>query len=217
MNKLIIFDFDGTLANSLPDVAFYVSETLVEFGFPSRTEEDVLPVMCYSIEEIFRVMSNTKDIDDTIVTKMVEHYQKITRQHQSPRTRLFDGIDHLLKEIAKRGDVMVVLSNKAQNELEVVFNKFLKDYAFDKAIGLKDGVVAKPDPTEIYKLMQEYGVDKSQTYLVGDGDTDVLAGINAGIKLIAVTYGYRDKDFLINLGAKTFADTPQEVLQLIYE
>lgn len=214
--KLIIFDLDGTLCDTLPDVGYYVSETLVEFGFAPKTLEEVLTVMCYSIEEIFRVLSNTKDISDPIITKMVAHYQKITKIHKSPRTRLFDGIDELLKTIKSKGDKMVILTNKAADECGVIYEKFLKDYGFDKLIGLQEGVIPKPDPTEINKLMVEYGVGKDQTYFIGDGDTDVLAALNANVKLIAVTYGYRDRQFLKSLGAYDFADNPQQVIQKIY-
>lgn len=214
--KLFIFDLDGTLCDTLPDVAFYVNQTLVKFGFNGVTKEQVFDTMCYSIEEIFHILSGVKDVNDPIIKQLVDYYQPTIRQSKSPRTRLYDGIDSLLKAIKDKGDYLVILTNKSAYEAEVVYDKLLKEFNFDKVVGLKEGIIPKPDPTEIYNLIKEFCVDKQNTYFIGDGDTDVLAALNAKVNLIAVTYGYRDKDYLASLGAKTLADNPKEVEELIY-
>ena len=215
--KLFIFDLDGTLCDTLPDVGFYVSHTLVKFGFKSVTKAQVFDTMCYSIEEIFHLLSGVKDVNDPIIKQMVNYYQPTIRESKSPRTRLYQGIDKLLTAIKNRGDYLAILTNKSAYEAEVVYDKLLKDFNFDKVVGLKEGIIPKPDPTEIYNLIKEFGVEKENTYFIGDGDTDVLASLNANVKLIAVTYGYRTKDFLKTLGAYDFADNPQQILEKIYD
>jgi phosphoglycolate phosphatase len=128
---------------------------------------------------------------------------------------LYDGISELITNLKQNGCKIAILTNKAQDEMQVIYDRLLSKFKFDEVIGLREGVAIKPDPTEIFNLMKKFGVDKANTYFVGDGDTDVLAARNADVNLIAVTYGYRDKDYLQKLGAKTFADTPSEILKYI--
>jgi phosphoglycolate phosphatase len=99
--------------------------------------------------------------------------------------------------------------------MQVIYQRLLSGFGFDAVIGLKDGVVAKPNPTELYNLMDKFGADNQNTYFIGDGDTDVLAANNAGVNQIAVTYGYRDKEHLQKLGATVLADTPKDIQSLI--
>ena len=91
--------------------------------------------------------------------------------------------------------------------------KLITGYEFDASESYEDFVYAfVPGFTEGLKLMKEFGTEREQTYFIGDGDTDVLAGINAGVKLITVTYGYRDKELLKQLGASVFVDSPSQIL-----
>ena len=158
-----------------------------------------------------------KNKDSQIVKDAVAYYQKSIKESKSPRTVLYDGISELLVSLKQNGCKIAILTNKAQDEMQVIYDRLFSEYAFDEAIGLRQGIAIKPDPTEIFNLMKKFGVDKENTYFVGDGDTDVLAALNAGVNLIAVTYGYRDKDYLQKLGARNFANTPSEILKYILD
>lgn len=211
MNKLVIFDLDGTLCNSLPDIAYFANESLKYIGSEPRDEKTIRDAVCLSIEEIFCLLTGEKE-GSPIAKEATAYYKKHIKESQSPRTALYDGIDELLINLKKKGYKLAILTNKAQDETQVIYQRLLSGFGFDAVIGLKEGVAVKPDPAEIFNLMKKFGTDKQNTYFVGDGDTDVLAANNAGVNLIAVTYGYRDKDYLQKLGAKVFADTPSEIL-----
>lgn len=214
MNKLVIFDLDGTLCNTLADIVYYANETLETFGYPKREYEKIKDAVCYSIEEIFSILSG-EPLESDFPKKAAKYYTKRITEDRNPRATLYDGISEALTQLKKSGCKLAILTNKAKAELLVIYDRLLKQYGFDAIVGLEEGVVEKPNPTELYKLMQKFCVDKQNTYFVGDGDTDVLVANNAGVNLIAVTYGYRDKQTLQNLGASIFADSPQELLKLI--
>ena len=214
MNKLVIFDLDGTLCDTLLDIEYYANESLEKFGYATRSRKEIRDTVCLSIEEIFCLLMGEKK-GSPIAKQATEYYKKRIKEDKSPRTKLFDGTDNLLATLKEKGYKLAILTNKSADETEVIYQRILAEFGFDEVIGLKEGVVAKPEPTEIFKLMEKFGADKQNTYFVGDGDTDVLAALNADVNLITVTYGYRDKDYLQGLGAKVFADNPQEILSLI--
>ncbi|MBR2869973.1 MAG: HAD family hydrolase [Clostridia bacterium] len=216
MNKLVIFDFDGTLCDTLPDIVYFANQTLKNAGYEAKPSQQIRDTVCLSIAEIFSLLTGEKQ-NSQIVKDAVAYYQKSIKESKSPRTVLYDGISELLASLKQNGCKIAILTNKAQDEMQVIYDRLFSEYAFDEAIGLRQGIAIKPDPTEIFNLMKKFGVDKENTYFVGDGDTDVLAALNAGVNLIAVTYGYRDKDYLQKLGARNFANTPSEILKYILD
>jgi phosphoglycolate phosphatase len=96
-----------------------------------------------------------------------------------------------------------------------VYKKYLAEYNFDVVVGQRANKKTKPDPETTLEIIKNLSADKENTYFIGDGDTDVLASLNAGVNLITVTYGYRDKDILEKLGATCFVDTPKEIADII--
>ncbi len=215
MNKLIIFDLDGTLLNTLPDLAFYVNDALKKFGYSTLSEKEVEKNVCYPSRDFLRRCMGEDDVNNPIIDTCHEYYSEQYRKSGSPRTKLYLNMDKTLIKIKEKGYKLAIFTNKTQKQTDVIFDKYLQEFNFDKVLGQKKGVVAKPDPTEIFNLMKEFNTDKENTYFVGDGDTDVLAALNAGVNLIAVTYGYRDKVILKTLGATVFADTPEEIAKII--
>lgn len=215
MNKLVIFDLDGTLCDTLPDLKYYVNLTCEKFGYPVCDTKRIRDNVCYPSLEFLIGCMGAEDAKIEDQKKFHEFYSQAYRESKSPRTRLFDGMEQALIRLKNAGFKLIIFTNKTQDQTDVIYDKYIKYIGFDKVLGLKEGVVPKPDPYEITKLMQEFGSDKENTYFVGDGDTDVLASINAGVNLVTVSYGYRDKDVLENLGAKVFADNPKQIADII--
>lgn len=215
MNKLVIFDLDGTLLDTLPDLTYYINDACKKFGFPTLQKNEVREHICYGSREFLRRCIGVSDTTNPIIDECHNYYSNEYKNSGSPRTCLFEGMDKTLKSLKEKGCKIAILTNKTQEQTDVIYEKYLKEFGFDVVVGLRQGIVAKPNPTEIFNLMQKFGTDKNNTYFVGDGDTDVLAAQNAGVKLIAVTYGYRDKEFLESLGAKVFAKKPEDILGVI--
>ena len=214
MNKLVIFDLDGTLCDTLDDLTYYVNVACRKFGYPEIDRSIARKHVCRGSLEFFRLCLGEQK-NNPKVEEYHEYYSDQYRLSGSPRTKLYDGMEQALLRLKANGYKFAILTNKTQVQTDVIYDRYIKHIGFDKVVGLRDGVVAKPDPTEILNLIKEFGTDKEHTYFIGDGDTDVLASLNAGVNLIAVTYGYRDKDLLEQLGAKVFADNPKEIADII--
>lgn len=215
MNKLVVFDLDGTICDTVYDIEYCLNQTLKHFGYPTRSEEQVRDAICAQLRELIRLSMEEKDASNPIIDESVEYYQNLINTSGYSRTILFKGIEKVIPALKKLGYKVAILTNKDNCEVKVVFEKLLKDFGFDKIVGLDGKIIPKPNPTELYNIMAEFGVSKEETYFVGDGDTDVQVALNAGVNLIAVTYGYRDKEYLQGLGATTFAQTPEEILSTI--
>ena len=214
MNKLVIFDLDGTLCDTLDDLTYFINDACKKFGYPTLEKQKVREYVCYGSREFFGMCLGL-DKNHPNLDEYHDYYSKQYKNSGSPRTRLYKGMEQTLLRLKEKGYKLAILTNKTQYQTDTIYDNYIKQFGFDKVLGLKEGVVAKPDPTEILKMMDEFETDRENTYFVGDGDTDVLAGIRAGVKLITVTYGYRDKDILLKLGAKVFADNPKEIADII--
>lgn len=215
MNKLVIFDLDGTLCDTLLDLHFYINETCKKFGYPVCDLKTIRTHVCYESLTFMARCMGAENKDTATLKEYHDFYAREYRLSGSPRTRLFDGMEETLIRLKNAGYKLAILTNKTQDQTDVIYDKYIKHIGFDKVVGLREGIVAKPDPTEILNLVKEFNSNLENTYFIGDGDTDVLASIRAGVNLIAVTYGYRDKDVLENLGAKVFADNPKEIADII--
>lgn len=214
MNKAVIFDLDGTLIDSLPDIAEYVNITLEKYGAPKK---EVCKIRQYigngARNLILRSFDGT--IEGERAEEILAFYNKNYTESGSPKTRLFDGVKDVLLELKKRGYKLGILTNKPQVTTDGVYQTYLKEIGFDAVVGQTAGKKIKPNPDTLLELLNNLGVLAENAYMVGDGETDVEVAINAGVHGVAVLWGYRDKDQLLNAGAKVFADKPLDLLKVI--
>ncbi len=214
MNKLVIFDLDGTLLDTLPDIHFYVNRMLEHFDYPLRTKEEVMHFIgCGSRNLIKKSLPN--NLTEERITECHNYYNKVYTQSNSPRTKLFDVIPQVVKNLKQRGYKIAILTNKPQETTDTVYERYMKDMGFDLVVGQKEGVKVKPDPTSAKEILKRFDVLPENTYFVGDGETDVETSINLGSNGIAVLWGYRNKDQLLSAGAKVFATNPVQLNDLI--
>ena len=146
-NKLVIFDFDGTLCNSLPDIVYFANEALKKVGCEPRDEKTIRDAVCLTIEEIFCLLTGEKK-GSPIAKEATDYYKKHIKESKSPRTVLYDGIGELLINLKRKGYKIAILTNKAEDEMQVIYQRLLSGFGFDAVIGLKEGVAVKPDPAE---------------------------------------------------------------------
>lgn len=214
MNKAVIFDLDGTLIDSLPDIAEYVNITLEKYGAPKK---DVCKIRQYIGNGARNLILRSFDgaIEGERAEEILAFYNKSYTESGSPKTRLFEGVKEVLFELKKRGYKLGVLTNKPQVTTDGVYQTYLKEIGFDAVVGQTAGKKIKPNPDTLLELLNSLGVLVENAYMVGDGETDVEVAINAGVHGVAVLWGYRDKDQLLNAGAKVFADKPSDLLKVI--
>ncbi len=212
--KTIIFDVDGTLIDSLPDILDNSNKTLRKYGKPEIDLKTIKGYVNDGADNLIRSIYG-KDLTDEEVNERLKTYIDFYKNSKNDMTRLYDGMDKVLKEFKNRGYKLAILSNKTHVALIPIYNKFFKQYGFDAYQGVEEGMKLKPDTEGIEKIIKALNADKKDVYMIGDGEPDVLTAKNAGVNGIAVLWGYREKTDLKKVGAKTFCSKPIDLLDII--
>lgn len=205
-----IFDLDGTLLYTLDDLASSVNHAMREFGFPEHSIEDVRKMVGNGIKKLIeRAIPSGKDNPqyDKVYSVFIEHYLK----HSLDTTRPYDGIIEMLGSLKKQGKKIAVVSNKYYKATEELCRHFFNDY-ISVAIGESENIRKKPAPDSVLEAIRRLGADKEDCVYVGDSEVDVETARNSGLPCISVLWGFREKDFLVEHGAETFIERPDEIL-----
>lgn len=211
--KAVIFDLDGTLLNTLEDLQDAVNHALAEYHMPLRTLEEIRSFVGNGIDKLMEraVPEGKAHPDFDAALACMKAYYAV---HCKDKTCPYEGILPLLEELRKRGMKLAIVSNKTDAEVKVLSKEYFGDY-FIASIGEMAGVDKKPAPDTALKALEELGVSKEQAVYVGDSDVDVKTAQNAGLRNIAVTWGFRSRSFLEKQGAEEFIDSPMELLEFI--
>lgn len=210
--QAIIFDLDGTLLNTIGDLADSVNEALRTFGFPILSEAEVQQRVGNGIQKLV-ARSLPENTPDTMRDACFAAFGAAYEERMMVRTRPYKGIVHLLHELQKRQVRVGVLSNKYDAAAKTLVSYYFGDLC-QHTIGEIQGVPRKPDPTLAFQLMEELQADPSNTLYVGDSDTDMLTAKNAGLVAVGVSWGFRDESVLVQGGADIVVHEPQTILQV---
>ena len=236
--KLAIFDLDGTILNTLDDLAASVNFALKQNGLSPRTIEEVrqfvgngirnLIVRSVCAAEGVPVIEGTvvspafaptltpseKDaffsLIDSVHASFTAHY----KIHCVDKTCPYEGIPELLQSLRAEGVLTAVVSNKADYGVQELCAKFFPNM-FDVALGEREGIKRKPAPDSIFAVMEQCGADKNETVYIGDSDVDIQTARNAGIDCISVTWGFRSVAFLREHGASKIVESAESVGRII--
>ena len=213
MKKAILFDLDGTLTNTSVDIWENVNLTMRKFGYPEITlEEAKLFVGNGAVKLIERSLKGAK-CDN--LKEVVDFYNNAYNFCGSPKTFVYEGMLDLLKRLKKEGYILAVISNKPQDGTTEVCKTFFSEVKFDCIFGQREGIKVKPDRECVDMTLKELGITGEEAIFVGDSDVDAMTAINAGVDGICVLWGYRPKERLVEVGAKVFAETTDELYQKI--
>lgn len=213
MKNTIIFDLDGTLLYTLEDLKNSTNYALEKYSMPKRTLDEIRTFVGNGIRLLIEraVPDGDKNpLFNDVFAAFKEHYSA----HSLDCTRPYDGVIEMLEEVKRRGFKTAIVSNKidsAVKELRDVFFPSLIDVAYGESPTVK----RKPAPDTVYAALSELGSEVSESVYVGDSDVDVMTAKNAGMDLVAVSWGFRDKDLLKSMGAGTIIDKPQELFLYI--
>lgn len=214
MKKLIIFDLDGTLLNTIEDIRECLNKTLEKYGFPTLNKEETLKRLGFGAKKLVElaVPSNDKNL----VEKVFNDYVPLQASSDNSKTVLYNGLDGVLKELKKLGYMLAVVSNKPDSVTQIVCEQKLGSYGFDFITGNQpDRFNPKPDKSCVEYCLNSLGIKKEEAIFVGDSEVDVQTFINAGVDGIGVTWGFRPKQILVDAGCACFADTASELLREI--
>ena len=213
--KAVIFDLDGTLINSLQDIADSMNRVLAAKGFPTHDYESYRYFIGRGLKNLVgRTLSEEQRTEETInglYTDLQNDYEKNCLQ----KTVLYNGIPALLDALAERHLTLAILSNKADEFTKKIAKELMSPWPFAKIIGSKEGIPRKPDPTGALMLSQSLDLLPSEILYVGDTSVDMKTAIAAGMFPVGVTWGFRTREELLESGAKAIIDKPEELLDLL--
>jgi len=215
MFKAVLFDLDGTILNTLVDLADAMNASLAHFGYPPHPVEAYKYFIGDAVEtEAKRAMpESARDIET--IKKVAALSEQIYDKCWHKNTKPYPGIPELLSKLSKRGLPMTILSNKPDYFTKIMVEKLLSDWHFEIVQGALPDIPVKPDPTSALQIAKQLKIPPEQFLYVGDTNTDMKTAVNAGMFPLGVLWGYRTKDEILASGAKLLANTPADVIKIL--
>ena len=215
MVKYIIFDLDGTLVNSIFDLADSVNYVLRQNGYDEHTLDSYYYFVGNgTLKLIERALPQDKRTDNEI-ERIHSQFAEYYSQNYLNKTVPYDGIKELLIKLDKRKIKYSVASNKTDNFTCEIINKLFCDNHFDVVMGKKDGNPTKPNPKIIYDILEENNFTPNEILFVGDSGVDIETGHNAKLRAVGCLWGFRDEKELIEAGADFIISHPMELIEII--
>lgn len=213
MYKSVIFDLDGTLLNTLGDLAASVNHALKSCGYPERTIAEVRAFIGNGVVKLMQ-RATPDGIGQQDFDRCFEAFRTHYLDHMFDTTMPYDGILPLLDALRADGIQTAVVSNKLHSGVVGLCKDFFGD-RLTCAFGVLDESERKPSPANVFKAMKQMNVNAADCVYVGDSEVDVQTANNAGLDCIAVTWGYRNLDVLKKNNPKYIIDSPEEILPIV--
>lgn len=213
MIKAAIFDFDGTLANTMPDLVTSLNQMRAHFGYAPITETDVLRAVNNATPKYVRLCL-PDDFDESCMQEAMDAYFAAYAVYHLDRTAPYAGIPNLLTKLKSDGIRLAVMSNKDDGHVKEM-TEALFPGMFDSAWGTVEGIPVKPNPARAFLIAKEFGVKPDETVFIGDSDFDMITAVNAGMIPVGVSWGYRDSETLAKGGAAYIADDTDKLYDII--
>lgn len=215
LTQLVIFDLDGTLIDSIGDLADAMNAVLQNLGHPVHPRQDYRFLVGDGIEILVRRALPPEVVKTTNISDVVRKMRREYSTRWTATTRAFPEIPELLAELHTRRVRTTVLSNKPDSPTREIVGELFPDKPFEVVRGAREGVPLKPDPTSTLETISELGVSPQQTVFVGDTPIDITTGANAGARTVGVTWGFRDAHELVDAGADHLIHRPLELLHCL--
>lgn len=211
--RAVLFDLDGTLANTLDDLADAVNWTLTQLGLPTHATDSYRHKVGDGAGTLMRrsLPADRQDQFDRALPMMRRRYS----EHLFDKTRLYEGVPELLDELVRRRVRLAVLSNKPHPATVEVVRTLLPRWTFDAIRGVMEAGPLKPDPAGAIAIADELGIPPAEWLYVGDTNVDIRTARAAGMLAVGALWGFRDAAELIAAGAAALIDQPAGVLRLL--
>ncbi|MDR1525896.1 MAG: HAD family hydrolase [Tannerella sp.] len=212
--KLIIFDLDGTLLNTILDLAHSTNHALEKNGFPAHPIETYKYFVGNGIHKLFERALPEGEKTEENITKMRKVFLPYYENHNTEYTEPYKGIPELLHMLQSKGLKLAVASNKYQQATEVLINKYFPEISFTSVFGQREGVPVKPDPAVVFEILKIACVQATEALYIGDSGVDMKTALNSGVTSIGVTWGFRPRSELEANGAVYIAGSTSDILHL---
>ena len=212
--KIIVFDLDGTLLNSLEDLADSANWVLEQHGFPTHPVDAYRYFVGDGVRKLIERILPQEERTDARIEQCRQEFVAYYKVHMEDKTSVYEGITELLAELKNRGLKIAVATNKVHVAVAPLMAKYFPNIRFDAMIGQREGVPVKPAPQIMFDILRETGCEPSEALHVGDTATDMQLAHNAGVTPVGVLWGYRPLEELREAGAKFIIEKPEELLGL---
>lgn len=215
MIHTILFDLDGTLLNTIDDLADAANWVCAQNGWPQHTVAEYKYMVGNGIPKLVERFSPAEARTPDRLAETLAQFTARYDAHKEDKTAPYPGIPELLKELKAAGIQTAVFSNKADALCGKIIEHYFGPGAFSAVRGSRPGVPTKPDPTGLWDLMRQLNADPATTLFVGDSDVDILTGHNAGLPAMGAVWGFRGAGELTAAGAEALAFRPGDILDYI--
>ena len=209
----VIFDLDGTLLDTLEDLTDSVNYALGEFGLSKRTKEEIRSFLGNGAEVLMKSSING-ELDEDCTDQCIESFKMYYREHMDCKTKPYEGVIELIRELLKHGFKLAIVSNKFDAAVKGLNNDYFEGL-FPVAIGESEQIKRKPAPDTVMKALDELGSDREKAIYVGDSEVDYMTAQNSGLPCVSVTWGFRDKELFEELGSDYIIEKPVQLLGIL--
>lgn len=216
MIKLAIFDLDGTILNSLNDLADSCNFILSNNNLQTHNTESYKQFVGNGIEKLIERSVHESKREPIFIHKLISEFILYYSEHSTIKTKPYYGIIDLLEKLQSMQIKLAVASNKKDSETQKLVKYFFPNISFDAVLGKRDGVIPKPNPQIVFDILNKLNIkNKREVIYIGDSNVDMQTAINADIFPIGVEWGFRTVDELIDNGAKLILNKPSDLINFI--
>ena len=211
MNRFVVFDLDGTLLDTVADIAASMNAVLARFGLPQHPKEDYMRFTGNGAKNLTqRALLDRQDLLEAVYPAYLAEYALHSRELTQP----YEGIPEMLKGLVERGIQLIVYSNKDDSDTKAVIAHYLPDIPFLKVLGSRPGVPLKPDPSAMEEVLSELGLNAEEGLYMGDTVMDMQCAKNLNIYAIAVGWGFQTAEELLGESPDRLIHHPMELLKI---
>lgn len=215
MKKLVIFDLDGTLLNTIADLAHSTNHALNKLGYPTHEIEKYNFMVGNGIDKLFERALPEGEKSKENVLRVRKEFVPYYDVHNADDSRPYPGIPELLSYLQDAGFQIAVASNKYQAATQKLIGHYFPEIHFTAVFGQREGIKVKPDPTVVFDILEIAKVTKEEVLYVGDSGVDMQTAANAGVTACGVTWGFRPRAELEEFSPQYIVDTAEEIKCLI--
>lgn len=215
MKKLVIFDLDGTLLNTIADLGHATNEALTKGGFSTHPIDAYPNMVGNGVRKLIERALPAECRTDATVQRLLGDFKAYYDAHLTDFTQPYAGIVELLNELASREIAIAVASNKYESAVKRLVNHFFPEIDFAAICGNVEGVPTKPDPSIVFRVLSEHPTPKSQVLYVGDSGVDMETARRACVDSCGVTWGFRPERELTAAYADNIINQPDQILDLV--
>ena len=215
MKKLIIFDLDGTLLNTIADLAMATNHALQQLGYPTHDTDTYRFFVGNGINKLLERSLPEAEKNEANVMRLRSHFLPFYDKHNADLSTPYPGIPELLQTLQLKGMKIAVASNKYQSATVKLILHYFPNIQFVEVLGQREGIAVKPDPSIVFDILRKAEVDKEEVLYVGDSNVDMQTALNAGVDAIGVSWGFRPRTELEAFHPLAVIDKTDELLNYL--